>query len=180
MSSTMDRALGRQMLRSAGIFQAAAALPVTLCLGFFAFVSLFEAYNINFYDFFSCSITALMAAGIMFVVVVQRKSTETNYRAFIFESVKSGLATGLWLWLMLDSGYGPWRHRYAHSDRDVEMRVARSATAGILLLVLFYPAWVYTFALWNQGDEEHGIENEENGQSHDAENPERRPLLRRG
>ena len=76
-----------------------------------------------------------MAAGIIFIVIVQRKVSSTDLLTLQFEAAKSILATGLWLWLMLDSAFGPWKRRqYRDPSREVPMRVARAATAAILLL----------------------------------------------
>ena len=76
-----------------------------------------------------------MAAGIIFIVIVQRKVSSTDLLTLQFEVAKSILATGLWLWLMLDSAFGPWKRRqYRDPSREVPRRVARAATAAILLL----------------------------------------------
>jgi hypothetical protein len=87
------------------------------------------------------SMTALMSAGIVFIVYVQRKAVATPYQALIFEVAKSVLATGLWLWLILDSAFGPWRvqhHDHApdtYADPDyVRRRVQRDALASLLLM----------------------------------------------
>jgi hypothetical protein len=46
------------------------------------------------------AINALMAAGIMFLNLVQLKITLNDLTALEFEAGKSFLATGLWIWLM--------------------------------------------------------------------------------
>jgi hypothetical protein len=81
-----------------------------------------------------------MAAGIIFIVYIQRKAAATPYQTLCFEAAKSVLATGLWLWLILDSAFGPWKHEYynrdpSYADPDlVRRRVQRDAFAVILLL----------------------------------------------
>lgn len=68
--------------------------------------------------------TALMASGIIFVVIVQRKVVSTKLLTLQFEAIKTVLATGLWIWLMLDSALGRW----------AEERVPRATMASILLM----------------------------------------------
>ena len=74
-----------------------------------------------------------MSAGIVFIVYVQRKAIATPFQAFMFEIVKSVLATGLWLWLILDSAFGPGRGYYT-DPKYVKRRVQRDALASLLLL----------------------------------------------
>jgi hypothetical protein len=76
-----------------------------------------------------------MAAGIIFIVLVQRKIQATNLLTFQFEIGKSLLATGLWLWLILDSAFGPWQRRLTiDPEPEKQRRLVRSAFASILLL----------------------------------------------
>lgn len=76
-----------------------------------------------------------MAAGIVFIVYVQRKAVVTDSQALIFETTKSTLATGLWLWLILDSAFGPGKNHYGYGDgKAVERRVKRAALSSILLM----------------------------------------------
>jgi hypothetical protein len=77
--------------------------------------------------------TALMSAGIVFIVYVQRKAIATPFQALMFETAKSVFATGLWLWLILDSAFGPWRDNYTKPEY-VRRRVQRDALASLLLL----------------------------------------------
>ncbi|KAF1976887.1 hypothetical protein BU23DRAFT_565555 [Bimuria novae-zelandiae CBS 107.79] len=75
-----------------------------------------------------------MAAGIIFSVYVQHKAEITPYQYLLLEATKSILATGLWLWLILDAGSGPWLSickRYSYSDCDAGPGVTRSALAII-------------------------------------------------
>ncbi|CAN9284967.1 unnamed protein product [Alternaria alternata] len=113
-------------------------------LGFFAWEQMVFPYREDFYSFFldsAPSMTALMAAGIVFIVYVQRKAIATPYQVLMFEAAKSVLATGLWLWLILDSAFGPWRvqhHDHApdtYVDPDyVKRRVQHDALASLLLM----------------------------------------------
>ena len=87
------------------------------------------------------SMTAFMAAGIVFIVYVQRRAIATPYQVLMLEAAKSVLATGLWLWLILDSAFGPWRvqhHDHApdtYVDPDyVKRRVQHDALASLLLV----------------------------------------------
>ena len=78
-----------------------------------------------------------MAAGIVFIVFVQRKTFASSRQpvqigdftpeglSFLFEVAKSVLATAMWIWLLLDSAVGP----NAYHDR-----VVTAVISGVLLL----------------------------------------------
>jgi hypothetical protein len=75
-----------------------------------------------------------MAGAIIFLVIVQRKASVSDGQTFQFEAAKSLLATGLWLWLILDSAFGPWQRDWNYPREERSRRVVRSAFASILLL----------------------------------------------
>jgi hypothetical protein len=121
----------------------------------------------------------------------------------MFEVAKSVLATGLWLWLILDSAFGPWRIQHhdhvpdTYADPDyIRRRVQRDALASLLLMyvcflfvengcelmlssVFFYPPLGYSYVVWrtksSHGDLAYVGDNGEDGE--DGE--ERAPLLSR-
>lgn len=176
MTDSERRPLGQQMLRGVGIFQALAALPTMIILGICAYEQLFYAYDLYYY-FIADSMTALMAAGIVFIVYVQRKAVVTNFQTLLFETIKSILATGLWLWLILDSAFGPWKYRYVYHDgKDVERRVKRAALSSILLILLFYPPLVYAYIVW-KGAAGHDFAVSGDDRTEDVDQTERTPLL---
>ncbi|RYN81421.1 hypothetical protein AA0120_g10057 [Alternaria tenuissima] len=74
MASVDNRPLGQQTLRGFGIFQAIVSIPTMVILGFFAWEQMVFPYREDFYSFFAPSMTAFMAAGIVFIVYVQRKA----------------------------------------------------------------------------------------------------------
>ncbi|KAL1797346.1 hypothetical protein ACET3X_003952 [Alternaria dauci] len=181
MASVDSRPLGQQTLRGFGIFQAIVSIPTMVILGFFAWEQMIFPYQEDFYFFFAPSMTALMAAGIVFIVYVQRKAIATPYQVLLFEAAKSVLATGLWLWLILDSAFGPWRvqhHEHApdtYVDPDyVRRRVQHDALASLLLIVFFYPPLGYAYVIWRTKSS-HG--SGEGGEGLNRE--ERSPLLSR-
>ena len=97
-------------------------------------VTLHQAFRAQKTDIRSASsITAFMSAGIVFIVYVQRKAVATPFQVFVFEVAKSVLATGLWLWLILNSAFGPNRGYYTEPE-IVRRRVQRDALASLLLL----------------------------------------------
>ena len=55
--------------------------------------------------------TGLMGAAILFIILVERHPRNTKTSTYYLEIAKSGLATALWLWLLLDSIFGP-RYTY--------------------------------------------------------------------
>ncbi|KAG9190595.1 hypothetical protein G6011_08683 [Alternaria panax] len=184
MASVNSRPLGQQTLRGFGIFQAIISIPTMIVLGFFASDEMVFPYHENFYYFFALSMTAFMSAGIAFIVYVQRKAIATPYQALMFEVAKSVLATGLWLWLILDSAFGPWRvqHHYhapdTHADPDyVKRRIQHDALASLVLIIFFYPPLGYSYVVWrtkgSHGDIAHAGDDGEN----DVDREERAPLL---
>ncbi|KAF2646252.1 hypothetical protein P280DRAFT_464489, partial [Massarina eburnea CBS 473.64] len=179
MPSSQQRPLGKQMLRGVGIFQVIVAFPAMCILGFLALDQLFYPY-IRYYYFFLDVITALMAGGIVFIVYVQRKAIISSYQNFLFEAVKAILATALWLWLILDSAFGPWwkdwnKYRSPNVEKLIAWRVRCSALAVIVLVILFYPSLVYTYWSWEKESEN---ENVESGYGDGGEErTERTPLL---
>lgn len=83
------------------------------------------------------TVTAIMAAGIIFCVYVQRKAQISTTQSLLFEAAKSVLATGLWLWFVLDSAFGPWLQRcryYAHDCDERIPRTVRALLSGVVLL----------------------------------------------
>jgi hypothetical protein len=74
-----------------------------------------------------------MAAGIIFIVIIQRKIPLGKLWQFRLEAAKSLLASSMWLWLFLDS-------LFAHMHRDPYYRdtVPRVIRAGITGIVLWY------------------------------------------
>ncbi|KAH7082024.1 hypothetical protein FB567DRAFT_605233 [Paraphoma chrysanthemicola] len=182
MTTSETRPLWQQTLRGFGIFQALAALPTMVILGFFAYNQLFYPWE-DYYYFFTSSITALMAAGIIFIVYVQRKAVVTSYQTLLFEGLKSILATGLWFWLIIDSAFGPWRWEHhdhvpdSHaSPEEVAKRVKRAALASLLLFVFFYPPFVYAYILWRT-QSAHGDMSGSNSGAEEEEPTESAPLL---
>jgi len=85
MASVDNRPLGQQTLRGFGIFQAIVSIPTMVILGFFAWEQMVFPYREDFYSFFAPSMTAFMAAGIVFIVYVQRKAIATPYQVLMFE-----------------------------------------------------------------------------------------------
>ncbi|KAF1940820.1 hypothetical protein EJ02DRAFT_423665 [Clathrospora elynae] len=196
MTEPQTRPLGQQMLRAFGLFQILTTLPTMLILGFCAWEQLFFTYGGYYYFLYGPlnmpllfpprapttylnsaeSMTALMAAGITFIVYVQRKALVTTFQTLLFESIKSTLATGLWLWLILDSAFGPWKyHRYEHvPQEEVDRRVKRAALSILLMIVFFYPPLGYAYMVWRANG---GIEELSAGSEERSDRAERTPLL---
>ncbi len=82
------------------LFQAIVAGPTFVLLGLGALVSLYDG-SIPIYDFVTCLFNAIMAAGIIFIVLIQMQFPAAGKRLTLWlEVTKSLLATGLWIWLM--------------------------------------------------------------------------------
>jgi len=102
--------MGDVMLRTAWIFQAVAASPIFLGMGFFAIQKLFNTKRDRFYDFWADFFCSLLAAGIIFIVMVQAQLSfrKTSKQVTLrFEIAKALIATGLWLWQLIDAAAGP-------------------------------------------------------------------------
>jgi hypothetical protein len=100
------------MVRTAGLFQALVALPTMIIMGSYIFQQLFNGYWVStrIYDFITFTFNAFLSAFILFIIIVQRQdaflSLSPSYK-LVFEGLKSGFATAVWLWLLLDACFGP-------------------------------------------------------------------------
>ena len=74
-----------------------------------------------------------MAAGVLFVILVQRHPKNTKTSTYYLEIAKSSLSTALWLWLFLDSIFGPYDRYYS---RPEEYRLRKIIQAALCFFVL--------------------------------------------
>ncbi|KAN0115150.1 hypothetical protein V8E51_004694 [Hyaloscypha variabilis] len=133
--------LPEQMVRTVGIFQGLLALPVLLFTAAVALQALAYAYD-YVYEFTASMFLCLFASGIIFGVWIQRSVRMSRKVTLYFELAKSGFATAIWLWLILDAAFGPGIHRYRGNGPRKPM-VLRAAISVIVLFILYYPtlAW---------------------------------------
>ena len=92
----------------------------------------------SLYDFFNHLINSLLAAGITFAVLIQRKllvNRNAKQYTLRFEIAKSVLATALWLWLLLDAIFGPSDHYGYYGGRS--RRISVACISSLLLLSVF-------------------------------------------
>jgi hypothetical protein len=87
---------------------------------------------------------SLLAAGIIFLVVIQRRVHFDALGKFCFEAMKALFATAMWLWLLLDA-------LFAHTEdgpyyeEQRRRRIIRAGIASILLwcvVLLQFPPWL--------------------------------------
>ena len=125
--------LGRAFLTTIWVFQLVAAGPIFIWLGLAAIFNLFYTFD-RAYDFITHLCTSLFAAGIFFIVLVQRKvgNSVGETLTLRFEIAKSGFATALWVWLMLDAVLGPDDHYGYRNTRQT--RIIAAGVSVILLL----------------------------------------------
>ncbi|KAF8861978.1 hypothetical protein BDZ45DRAFT_799615 [Acephala macrosclerotiorum] len=91
-----------------------------------------------------------------------------------FEKANSGLATGVWLWLLLDTIFGPTHHHWYCYNGPRGPRIARAATSSILLFILYYPTLIYTiFEDWYESE----VPSEDQEVTAGQDQGERQPLL---
>jgi len=99
--AAMTTDIGRVFLSKTWIFQAILAGPTFIVLGMCAMIAVWDTTYWSIYDFVTFTFTSIMAAGIIFLVLVQRQlTTAGKLWTFRFEVAKSALATALWIWLM--------------------------------------------------------------------------------
>jgi hypothetical protein len=75
-----------------------------------------------------------MAASIVFIVFVQRHPALPPTLIWYLEIAKSILATGLWLWLILDALFGPDRWYGGSKPEWRNQRVGKAVVTIVLLL----------------------------------------------
>lgn len=127
-----SQSLGSTFLRTYWIFQAIFAGPISAALAISAFVRLLDLHG-PLYDFVTQICTAILSAGIVFIVLVQRKldkSYSSKSLTLKFEIAKSIFATALWVWCMLDAALGP------ESEFDYYKRPPRVGSAAVASIVL--------------------------------------------
>jgi hypothetical protein len=78
-------------------------------------------------DTFNC----LMSAIILFVIIMQRQGAISKRLTLIMEVVKSSCATAVWIWLVLDSAFGP---HNGYGDTPKGPRIIRSIISCVTLL----------------------------------------------
>lgn len=124
--------LSLAFLTTIWVFQLVAAGPIFIWLGLAAIFNLFYTFD-RAYDFITHLCTSLFAASIFFIVLVQRKVDDRVGRRLTlrFEIAKSGFATALWVWLMMDAVFGPEDH-YG----NWEPRQSRVVAAGFSVILL--------------------------------------------
>jgi membrane-associated HD superfamily phosphohydrolase len=147
----MERSLGQRMVRTAGIFQGLVALPVLLVMGenvfeflwyyyypyskIYYFMSVYAMYFLQSQLIFRrrAFFNSLLAATIIFVVLVQRHPIRSQALRLYLEIAKSTSATAVWLWLLFDSIFGPERSYYS-TPPSRATRIVAAALSVIVLL----------------------------------------------
>ncbi|KAK3330452.1 hypothetical protein B0H66DRAFT_62793 [Apodospora peruviana] len=151
--------LGRIFLTRAWIFQAIIASPAMIIYGGVAFFAVFDGSYYTIYDFVMYLCESILAAGIIFIVLIQRQLKPASLRSesgkrltVYFEAAKALLATALWLWALIDAVLT--RDNYYHRS---ERRIAAAGIAFIVLVLFWYPTVAYSIYSLNT----HSVEEEE-------------------
>jgi len=133
------------MVRTAGLFQGLVAVPVMLVMGESVFEHLFWwYYYTRVYNFILAFFNALFAAGIVFIIFIQRQPIQSAAIRLYLELAKSACATAVWIWLLLDSIFGPQRgYYYNPPSRPRAPKIISAALSVFVLLIVFYPTLVY-------------------------------------
>ena len=125
--------LGSTFLQTYWLFQAIFAGPISAALAISGFVRLLNTHG-PIYDFVTQVCNAMLAGAIVFIVLIQQRMPANRVSKALtlkLEIAKSMLATGLWVWLMLDAGFGP-ENEYDYYKRGP--RLGSSAVASIVLV----------------------------------------------
>ncbi|KAF2745976.1 hypothetical protein M011DRAFT_487505 [Sporormia fimetaria CBS 119925] len=181
MNAQQNRALGQGLRRIVAIIQLLLALAVLISFVFFVWSDYsYDYYYTGDYDFIAAFFCSLITTGIIIAVYVQRKVALSLRTTLYLDIIRSGLATALWIWLMIDCSVVD-RCRYYTCDRPKKelykrKRLVRAWLAVIVLLIFFYVPMVYT---WYEktvlGENESEDVTEEQSRGHGAS--ESTPLL---
>jgi len=87
--------------------------------------------------------TTFVGAGVLWTVLVLRYAPTTTKTVFRFELIKSGLATALWVWLLVDRIFAPLTDYYTPPPRNEQ--IAKAAISVVVLIALYYPTLVYAY-----------------------------------
>ncbi|KAK3936195.1 hypothetical protein QBC46DRAFT_296733 [Diplogelasinospora grovesii] len=170
-----DSDLGNVLLTRTWLFQAIVAGPIFVIDGIAAILNLYDTDTWSTYEFIANLFTAILEAGIIFVVLVQRRLPEAGPQlTFHLEVVKSSLATALWIWLMADAIWGPVHHWYYIDRRP---GIPASAISSILLFLLFYPTVFWTSHVRKMAVAAQRIGDDEDDEEGSREDEDARPLL---
>jgi hypothetical protein len=75
-----------------------------------------------------------MAAAIVFIIFIQRQPIQSRTTRLCLEIAKSSCATGVWLWLLMDSIFGPARGYYYNPPHPRGPRIISAALSSVVLL----------------------------------------------
>ncbi|KAK4218809.1 hypothetical protein QBC37DRAFT_411591 [Rhypophila decipiens] len=181
--------LGTVLLTRIWLFQVLISTPIALILGTCSFATLYDGYTSYVYEFCKYLGNTILAMGIIFIVLVQRKlvtggstflSSATG-RKFTFwcETVKAVLATGLWGWILLDAIFHD-RNFWDRYPQWYTRRIICCCIAFIVLVLFWYPTvWYSHYSMKHHSDfPVEGQEEEEGGPARaGARVGERAPLL---
>ncbi|KAK3372294.1 hypothetical protein B0H63DRAFT_484273 [Podospora didyma] len=147
---------GQVLLTRAWLFQLLIAGPTFLTLGWGVWESYFYTWS-SIYTLVAYLFNTFFSAGIVFIVLVQRKLPDASVRLTSnFEVVKSLLATIMWIWLVCDAIWHPRHYPYYPPDYDKDMQARRiviSILSIFVLLIFFYPSSLYTSYLAGHEDD---------------------------
>jgi hypothetical protein len=74
-----------------------------------------------------------MSATIIFIIFIQRQPIQSAAIRLYLEIAKASCATAVWLWLLMDSIFGPTRGYY-NNPRGRAPRIASAALSVFVLL----------------------------------------------
>ncbi|CAG8980416.1 hypothetical protein HYALB_00003981 [Hymenoscyphus albidus] len=167
----MPYAFHERIFRTLCLFQAIVAFPTILFLGTWVWEEIMEYGYTGIYNFIKHLALSFFAAGILFIIIVQRYNPFTPLITLRFEIAKSTLAGATWLWLLLDSIFGKAPPYYYFNRRA---NIVKCAISVLVLIFVFFPTLVYGYLLKNHGDK---VRNFGRTEENDVTSSERDPLL---
>ncbi|KAF7899380.1 uncharacterized protein EAF01_008593 [Botrytis porri] len=133
------------MAHTIGVFQALIAFPVMIHAGVFTFWCLTLDANFTIYEFVNALSNAFFSASILFIIITQRggNSGDISKEFMVWlEMAKSGFASAVWLWLLVDSIFGP-VHNFYNQPPSRTPRIAQAIISFLGLPFLFYPTLAF-------------------------------------
>src|SRR5450432_2136995 len=112
--TTQPHSFGEQVIHTTWIFQVCVAVYFILVLGASTLSEVVLRYRIELYEFIFYFSNRLVVLLIIFVAVIQWSALDIRTERlsiFVLEGIKSLLATGMWIWLLLDAMFAhAWPH----------------------------------------------------------------------
>ncbi|KAG9238173.1 hypothetical protein BJ875DRAFT_480627 [Amylocarpus encephaloides] len=147
----MSYNLHERIFRTLCVFQALIALPAMFSMGSYAMGNVLYPYYPDLYAFVKYFCISFLAAGILFIIIVERYHKSTPRIIFCLEMSKSILATLVWIWILFDAIM-----RDCNSEEHwgvcypKNVKIIQAAISILVPTIAFYPTLIYAAVLVSQ------------------------------